>query len=264
MDVPAVALALMIAAGAGAQPTGPAVREHRVVLSEPGRPQGLTVHLLWGRITVRSHDGDDLLFEVKEDRPEAGLHSLVEPDAYEIRRLENRVELRATAPGEGAFQALDVAVLVPDGLEIRLEMERGGDIAVEDIAGSLEISNRNGSVHLTGIDGDALVDAENGEIRADFRRVTPGQPLTFATINGGVYVTLPPATSADLQVVTATGDVRTDFDLAVDQTTEGPVASRGPAAGLPTLEVRGRMNGGGPLLYIQTQNGPVRLLQGDG
>jgi hypothetical protein len=261
---PSLVTASVAAPNATAQEAATAATEHRVELSSPARQTSLSVQLVWGSITVRSHAAADVRFEVREDRPEDGLRSLAASKAYEIRQLEDRVELIATPPGEGVFEALDVTVLVPEGLDIDLEMERGGDINVEGVSGSLEISNLNGSVHLAGIEGDALVDAKNGEIRADFRRVTPGQPLTFATLNGGVYVTLPSATKADLQVVTATGDVRTDFPVEVDETAEGPPASRGPAAGRPTIDIKGRMNGGGPLLYIQTHNGPVRLLKGEG
>ena len=68
--------------------------------------------------------------------------------------------------GGGSF------VISPDMSIHGLEVRDGGNIHVEDVGGEVEISNRNGSVHLSGLAGAAVVHARDDD---RLRRVPVGR-----------------------------------------------------------------------------------------
>lgn len=226
--------------------------------------QRLAVSLHWGEVRVRGSDRADVRIEIRPERSgRDGLASVgsLEDTSLLIEDGADEVRIHTPEPAAGSFRALDLTVYVPRSVDLYMEMLRGGEIDVEGVDGTIEISSRNGSVRMRGIAGSATVDAANGEIDAAFDEVTPGVPMSFASMNGSVELTLPADTPADLRIRTTGDEILTDFDLVPIPRT-GVAPDERPADAPRSKRLDARINGGGPLLLVTTFNGPVVLRRG--
>jgi DUF4097 and DUF4098 domain-containing protein YvlB len=105
----------------------------------------------------------------------------------------------------------------------------GGGIQVADIRGPIEARTSGGSIHAN----------------------LPAQPAgdcTFKTSGGSVTVSLPENAAVNVDAHTSAGRVSTDFPVAA--VIQGEQKKN---------EIRGKINGGGPLLTAHTSGGSVRL-----
>lgn len=124
----------------------------------------------------------------------------------------------------------------------------------------------NGSIRATGLTADASVSTVNGSVELQTRgtgeartvngkvNVVMGQAdwtgrLHFATVNGGISVTLPANTNADVHATTVNGDMQSDFPL----TLRGKWGPR---------EMNGTIGSGGRTLDLETVNGSITLRRG--
>lgn len=158
-------------------------------------------------------------------------------------RLEVRVprELRANVhTGDGSIRLR--------GLHGPLRADTGdGSIQGDDLDGALDANTGDGSVHIGGRfdnvqlhtqDGSVELAAEHGSrLQSDWR---------VQTGDGSVRVKLPSDLSADLELHTGDGHIGVDLPLTVNGTQN-------------EHEVRGKLNGGGPLLTVRTGDGSISV-----
>jgi DUF4097 and DUF4098 domain-containing protein YvlB len=134
------------------------------------------------------------------------------------------------------------------GLHGPLRADTGdGSIQGDDLEGTLDANTGDGSIHISGRfdnvqlrtqDGSVELEAKHGSrLRSDWR---------VQTGDGSVHVNLPPELSADLELRTGDGHIRLDLPLTV----------RGTES---EHEVRGKLNGGGPLLTVRTGDGSITV-----
>ncbi len=169
----------------------------------------------------------------------------------------------------------------------RVKTSNGG-IQISDLSGNIEASTSNGAVNLRDTGGSAILRTSNGSITAErvsgyFSAKTSngkitatvsgehegGRPIEATSSNGAIELTLleqpqsdvivstsnasitfhvPPGIRADLKASTSNAPVKTDLEVTV----------RG-AQGKSRLE--GSINGGGPLLNLESSNGMIQLLE---
>jgi DUF4097 and DUF4098 domain-containing protein YvlB len=86
----------------------------------------------------------------------------------------------------------------------------------------------------------------NGSVTASLGYVTGDAPMHFTTTNGSVTLLAPESLSADLEMSTTNGELRTDFPLTV----------RG---GFKRNQVRGTIGQGGRSIVVRSTNGDVVL-----
>lgn len=233
----------------------------------------------WGRIDVQGYDGDQVVVNHSvEGRAVDGAkvfrgggpgYTVSERDRNE---RESVVSVVADSPEQGGRRSLDLLVRVPTRSDLKLLMDRGGEITVTGVEGAFEISSNNGSIVLDEVSGHASVDAVNGSIRASFRRVTAGKAMSFSSMNGEVDVSLPAPLRADLRVSTKDDDIECDFELEnaswsgpgraaqANESREPDPSTTRPAPPHPAAtRLEAQIGGGGPLLFLSTHNGVVRI-----
>ena len=157
--------------------------------------------------------------------------------------LEVRVPRELTAnihTGDGSIRL--------HGLHGPLRADTGdGSIQGEDLDGTLEATTGDGSVHIAGRfdnlqlhtkDGSVELHAMQGSrLKSDWR---------VQTGDGSVQVSIPHDLSADLELRTGDGHIHLGLPVSVTGTqTEN--------------EVRGKLNGGGPLLMVRTGDGSISV-----
>jgi hypothetical protein len=231
--------------------------------SDSSRPGLLQAGIRWGEIQVRGHDADDVRVEPTIEVEASLAARLTDAEVRERVRIHlveraNVMELLVDSTLDG-FYSVDLAIWVPRGTALGLEVRDGGNIDVDDVGGEVEISNRNGSVELSGLAGAAVVHARNGSIRAEFDSVTKDLPMSFSTLNGSVDVTFPEPPAADVTFRYSRGGVESDFPI--ESIASDVVADTSGLDGRATRLLKGRIAGGGPRYYFHTANGTIYLRQ---
>lgn len=135
-----------------------------------------------------------------------------------------------------------------DRLTGKLKLQSGdGAIGAVNLDGRCDVSSVDGSILLAGRFDSLDIKSGDGSVSA---RVAPGSRMSSAwsirTGDGGVNLALPKDFHANLDARTRDGHI----------TLRLPVAVQG---NLDKSQVRGTMNGGGPALVIQTDDGSIRL-----
>jgi hypothetical protein len=252
-----------------------------VKLTDPNKPCHLECGLLNGGITVTGSSVKEVIVEAKKrgsdkwvdwegdddedrERNKQGLRKIpVYSSSFEVEEDDNHVAVNA----ESWSSAVDIHITVPTRTSLTLSCINGGDIEVSNVTGEIEAKNINGSIFLNGISGSVVAYVQNGEMHAELKSVTAGKPMSFASFNGDVDVTLPPDVKMTAKVSTHTGDAYSDFDItAVKRPTE--VIEDNEEGGEGKYRVRieeafyGNVNGGGPDFTFSTFNGDIFIRKG--
>ena len=123
----------------------------------------------------------------------------------------------------------------------------GGNIKVVDCNGGADVRTSGGRIWLGGIGRNVTARASGGSIEANMA-TQPQSECSLRTLGGGITLTLIPDIAVDLEAKTRGGYVSTDF--AVESTIQGKV---------PENRLKGRINGGGPLLKLRAWGGNIHL-----
>ena len=132
---------------------------------------------------------------------------------------------------------------VPAGAALRIAGDNGGDVRVEGVRGSAEITHSNGDVTVLDASGYVIVATSNGDIQVRLAAVERGLPMSFITNNGDIDLTVPADVRATLLI-----------DDSISLESDFPLVSSGR-----TRLRRLAVNGGGPTIRLFTNNGIVRL-----
>lgn len=129
-----------------------------------------------------------------------------------------------------------------------------GDVDVNTSGGSIKIEHAGGTVNARTSGGGITVNEVRGTINAktsggSINAVISSQPDSdsrLSTSGGSIIVRLARDIAVDLEAGTSGGSVYTDFPV----TMEGKINKR---------KIKSPINGGGPLLYLHTSGGSIRI-----
>ncbi|MBX0289312.1 DUF4097 family beta strand repeat-containing protein [Hymenobacter sp. HSC-4F20] len=261
---------LVVLAGARPLAAQQASKEQlTVALSAPGKPGVLHLKLVGGSIRVEGTSGKDVVVDVA-NRAGRRETSPDEPAPSGMRRLSRVQGLDVTAQEKDNHVYLktqswqnpvDFVIRVPRQFSLQLATVNDGNIAVQNVAGELEISNVNGSIRLEDVAGSAVLTTVNGDIVTTFRDITSGVPMAFSSVNGKIDVSLPAKAKAYLKLKSDRGEIYSDFDLSLDNST--PKVMRTAKDGTYRVSqdsfTSGKINGGGPEFMMKTLNGNIYI-----
>lgn len=123
----------------------------------------------------------------------------------------------------------------------------GGSIRVDKITGKSVVHTSGGSINVARIDGSIEADTSGGSITASLSE-QPSGDCSFKTSGGSVTIGLGKKTAVDVDAHATAGRITTDF--AVISVIKGEQKKN---------ELRGKINGGGPLITAHTSGGSIRL-----
>jgi DUF4097 and DUF4098 domain-containing protein YvlB len=237
-----------------------------VTLSDPSRPSLVKVSLITGGITVKAHDGKDIIVEAHarnhddddEDRPGPKRLSIAST-GLNVEEEDNQVNIGTESPN----RAVDLVIQVPVHTSLHLRAVNDGDINVSGVDGEFDVDDINGSVTMTNIAGSAVAHALNGKLIASFTRIN-AKPMAFSSLNGDVDVTFPADLKANVSLRSDNGDVFSDFDVKMLPQASQPVVEDGRTHGgkykvKMDKTVRGTINGGGPEMQFTNFNGQIYI-----
>ncbi len=122
-----------------------------------------------------------------------------------------------------------------------------GHISVQNFSGVLRGHTGDGHMNVDGVFTDLALRSGDGHIDLTVR---PGSKLNdgwlIHTSDGGVEVRLPQEIAAELYVHTGDGHIQLDMPVMV-------------SGSMDRSRIRGKLNGGGPLLEISTGDGSIHI-----
>jgi hypothetical protein len=138
--------------------------------------------------------------------------------------------------GSGSIRAASVAGAVS-------ARTGSGDVEIVQTAqGGVDVTTGSGDVFLSGARGPVRVRAASGDVVAEGE---PAGTWTLGASSGDVTVRVPEAAAFDIDVRTASGDIRTDYSLS--------------STSFSRHRLQGRVRGGGPLVEVRTSSGSVHI-----
>jgi len=229
-----------------------------------GRPD-LRVETSDANIRVHTWDQNTIEAKVIATRYKIGEGGI----RVEEHQNGDRVEINVRYPHHGLtvdFGNHRVDIIIQMPREGRVNLRTGdGKIEVAGLKGEMDLHSGDGSENLEAVDGKLRASTGDGHIRASGRfdelelktgdghvdvQAAGGSSLAgewrLETGDGNVSLEVPGNLAADVDLHTSDGHI----DLEMPVTTEGKVREN---------EVRGKLNGGGPLMTIRTGDGSIHL-----
>ena len=195
-------------------------------------------------------------------------------------RAPRRVELDRISSSNGSLDVEGIegnARLTTSNGKIRIAVFEGnveaktsnGSVTLTDSQGSAVIKTSNGNIKADGVRGHFEAKTSNGGIRARILGDGDGRPIEVHTSNGSIDLTLTEQPSADVIATssnssvtvhapaslaaritadTSHASIQTDFEVTVQGTQK-------------KTHLDGTINGGGPLIKLDSSNGGIRLLK---
>jgi len=244
-----------------------------VQFSDPNRPGTVKVNVMSGDLTVKAHNGKDVIITTtskssrstsrsrgRTDAETQGLHKLeVVSSGLSIEEQNNVMSINTSR-----MNAVEIEIQVPARTNLNLEVLNGDKMLIDGIDGEIEAKNDNGDLTLTNVSGSVVAHSLNGDVVASLKRVSSDKAMSFLSMNGKVDVTLPGDTKANLKLRTDNGDVYTDFDVQLKPNNVAPtIEDTRKNGGRYRIQVEksviGAINGGGPDFELRTYNGNVYI-----
>lgn len=183
----------------------------------------------------------------------------------------NRIEIRLHRSDKVCFgfcfQSIKVEIRVPRDSDLDLR-SGDGNLRINDVRGKLQLETNDGDIRLDNAEGQLHANTHDGNVEVEGRfdmvnvrtgdgnidahvsaSQTPQPGWALRTGDGNIRLTLPENFAADINAHTGDGSVKVDF----------PLNSSGTAR---ESDVRGKINGGGISIELQTGDGDVSVEKG--
>jgi len=210
---------LLLALSAGSVLPARVIRSPRVefrqfyALGPNGR---VTIQNLYGDVTVTGWDRDDVLVEAVKRASDAGrmenAQIVVEPSdgALSIRTLY-------AGPQTGRPASVEYRITVPRAT--RLEQIRlvNGGLAIDGVSGAVKASSVNGGIKAQRMGGEVELSTVNGPVEAGFDQLSRSKPISLASVNGAIRLSIPLGAGASLSAHNRSGGIDTEFGQAARQ-----------------------------------------------
>jgi hypothetical protein len=126
------------------------------------------------------------------------------------------------------------------------DLDIDSDLSISQAVGPLTLTTGNRNITLDRVTGDISVTNRNGSV--DVTGAPPLGNITIENRNGSVDLTLPEQSSFNVQLDTTNGDIQSEFpDIKV------------PDGGLQKKNISGDVGHGGPAIHITTSQGDISL-----
>ncbi|UCD50703.1 MAG: hypothetical protein JSW27_24675 [Phycisphaerales bacterium] len=217
-----------------------------IPLSRPDEPGIFIVHHHKGSINVVGYEGTSVVVRASQRYGSDAARPVIDLGAAE---RDNHVVLSVSP----RHRTIDLDIMVPTRFSLQLKNDDSGTIRVERVSGEMEVSNLNGDIHLAEVVGSALLDTVDGNITAQFRRVTPRAPMAFTSLEGNVDVTFPGDVRALARIRADHGPVTNEF------ATMRETATASEAEAQRASWTYANLNGGGPEFRLWSFFGRIHI-----
>ena len=142
---------------------------------------------------------------------------------------------------------VDYTLTVPRAANLDEVKLVNGELTISGVSGEVRASSVNGRVTATDLAGRTKLSTVNGRLNAQFTSVPKASPMHFSSVNGGIELTLPPDSRAELEASTVSGGISNDFGL------------RNIKHRYVGHSLHGELGGGGSLIRLSNVNGRIEI-----
>jgi len=255
------AIVLFACSVAGAQE----IQGDRVVVParNSSRPRLVKVETHNGGIIIKAFSGANVEVETRGHevrRPaqtkDGTMHRInLPPTGLEVEEEDNVVTVRLNPSGDG-----DLVINVPVNTSVNATAHNG-PITIEGVHGEITAQSHNGKLNLINVAGTVVANTHNEAVKVVMDQVDPSKPLSFASWNGNIDVTLPADFKSNIKLKARNGEIWSDFDVKLmpGQT----VAEKNPTDKGFKIKTdstySGTINGGGVDATFSTYNGNIYI-----
>lgn len=187
---------------------------------------------------------------------EGGLLRLVVDGPFRCHCEENSTNYRGWEVYKFNY---DFKVRVPRDVKLELKTVNNSHITVQGTSGDYTISNVNGPIEMTNVEGSGTVRTVNGGVKVVYAR-NPTAATSFRTVNGSLDISFRAGLNADVKMKTMNGGLYTDFDVSALPVAATPPENRNGKFVWSSRRMTGvRIGHGGPELQFETLNGNVMI-----
>lgn len=225
-----------------------------------------------GRVAIETYKG--WIAVGVWDKPQVEISARIEPDESDNDRDQARkveeTEVRIEGSGDavriesdydhvrdhGLWGAFGVSHGTLPFVRYTIRMPRTARLRIKDyksethvsgLAGELDLTTYKGRVQVSGLNAGARLETHKGDVRVDFARFARSD---FKTYKGEIEIGIPKQSGFDLDAsVGRRGSLSSDFELA----------SRSGRSEREEERRHGSVNGGGPVLSLETYKGSFRI-----
>ncbi|AGB38995.1 DUF4097 family beta strand repeat-containing protein [Natronococcus occultus] len=233
---------------------------------DPEDAAAVTIAGSVGDLTVTGDDREAIGLEI--EKQSSSVRTDLEALELESDRDGDVLELRATYDGEtGWFEsepAMDLDVVLPDGLSVERLVTGTGQVTITDVTGDLEARSSTGSVEISDVDGTVTAETSTGGIEIEDVAAVGDVTASTGSIEAAV-----PAIDGDTVLSASTGSVEAALSPTIDADLEARTSTGSleiDADGLELTEYRREddrvsavLGEGGPRLRIETSTGGVEI-----
>ncbi len=141
-------------------------------------------------------------------------------------------------------QKSDIQLVKLTGL---LELD-SGSIEVSDVAGSAKLATNEKDIDIENVTGKLQVANHNAAVKVGYEQ-PPHEDISIANTSGGVELTLPSKSNFDMNAVSTSGEVDSEFDNSTLNSSNENGTGR----------IIGRVGSNGPKISIVTTYGSITL-----
>lgn len=234
-------------------------QEYRTKLAN-NADRKVTIEIDAGPVKVEGHNGDEVIitasgYEAPPERAK-GLKSL-----YSAAVDNSGIGLAVTPTNGGLTiekatrKDITYTIRLPRKVGVLYQQTnwRGGSLSISNMDGDLELRTTNANIDLNNVTGPVVANSTSGEINVVYGNISQQKPTAISTVSGEVDVTLPASAKTNLQLRSVTGEMYTDFDLAVKNEKDGMKKVGGGN------HIDGATNGGGVAVKLTTVSGNIYL-----
>jgi DUF4097 and DUF4098 domain-containing protein YvlB len=154
---------------------------------------------------------------------------------------------------------MDFTIKVPTGTHVAVSTVNDGDIVVENVRGSVDADNVNGSIKLTNLVREAAASTINGDVDIEYT-TNPSKDCRFYTLNGDINAVFQKGLAASLSFESFNGSFYTNMDNLTKLPAQVVKSSKGDGIKYKLTGNRYQVgNGGAAYLDFETFNGDVYL-----
>ncbi len=240
--------------------------EYKAKFGGSGKDRRLEINLDKSELTIEGYNGDELIITTDEndspperakglkslyangtDNTGLGLEVITEGSTTKVTKVNKR---------DGNYK-----IKVPKNISLtitEMSWHGGNDFKISDIEGDIEVEAKTSNVVIRNLNGSVVAHNTSGDIDVIFSKVNADKPTSITNVSGEVDVTLPADTKANVKTKSISGEVYTDFDIALANKKNGEKAKGMDWIG-GGYEAKGTIGGGGVEMRLESISGNVYI-----
>lgn len=233
-------------------------QEYKAKMSKNGK---LNLTFTRAKVTIEGYNGDEVIIRVDNYSPKParaeGLKSL-------SAMGEDNTGLGQEVKAEG--EVLNITKTVSREMAMHIKVPRqaalnvletgwqGGSINITDMEGPIEIKANTSGITVKNAAKGLVARSTSSDIEVSFAALPADQPISITSVSGEIDLALPTDAKATVKAKAMTGEIYSDFELALKKQASGEIPRIGGGG-----NIEGTINGGGTEMRLEAISGNVYI-----